>query len=77
MPDEKMDERLRAVLGPDGPELTCEACFEHIDKFAELELAGRDAESEVRGMRAHLDGCPACAEDYESLIALIASQPPT
>jgi hypothetical protein len=77
MPDEKMDERLGAVLGPNRPELTCEACFEQLDKFAELEHAGRDAEAEVRGMRAHLDGCPACAEDYESLMALIASQRPT
>jgi len=28
--------------------------------------------SSCRGMRAHLEGCPACAEEYESLKALLA-----
>jgi hypothetical protein len=26
----------------------------------------------VPDMRAHLDGCPACREEYESLLALVA-----
>ena len=25
------------------------------------------------GMRAHLAGCPACREEYESLVALLAA----
>jgi hypothetical protein len=25
----------------------------------------------VPGMRAHLEGCPACDEDYRSLLALL------
>ncbi|HEX6713062.1 MAG TPA: hypothetical protein VF066_06740 [Thermoleophilaceae bacterium] len=65
------DPRLRAVLGPAGPELTCEQCFEHLDHFVELELGGSDPESAVPGMRAHLAGCPACAEDHASLLALV------
>ena len=60
------------LLGPDGPEVTCEACFEHLDEYVELELAGEDAEARVPGMRAHLQGCPACHEDHESLLALVA-----
>ena len=65
------DPRLRAVLGPAGPELTCEQCFEHLDRFVELELDGADPEPAVPGMRAHLAGCPACAEDHDSLLALV------
>lgn len=41
----------------------------------ELERAGADAESQVPGMRAHLEGCPACREDHESLVALLNSWP--
>jgi hypothetical protein len=26
-------------------------------------------------MRAHLEGCPACNEDHDSLAALVASEP--
>ena len=74
MPDNTTDPRLKALLGPEGPELTCEQCFEHLDRFVELELAGHDPEAGVPGMRAHLAGCPACNEDHESLLALVASE---
>lgn len=59
------------LLGPAGPELTCEQCFEQLDRYVELEHAGRDAASAVPGMQAHLEGCPACAEDHDSLHALL------
>ena len=63
-------ELIRGLLGPSGPELTCEQCFEELDRYVELELAGGDAELEVPGMGAHLEGCPACREDHDSLLAL-------
>jgi hypothetical protein len=63
-------ELIRAMLGPEGPELTCEQCFEELDRFVELEIDGRDADAAVPGMRAHLQGCPACREEHESLLAL-------
>jgi hypothetical protein len=69
------DPRLEALLGPEGPELTCEQCFEHLDRFVELELAGTDAATAVPGMGAHLAGCPACAEDHASLLAFASSEP--
>jgi hypothetical protein len=55
-----------SLLGPSGPEVSCEECFEHLDEFVE----GRD----VPGMAAHLEGCPACREDYESLVALVREE---
>jgi hypothetical protein len=58
---------LQALLGPDGPELGCEECFEQLDRYVDLALAGRDADAAVPGMRAHLEGCPACREDHDSL----------
>lgn len=65
------DRLVRGLLGPDGPELTCEQCFEQLDRYVELELAGDRADREIPGMRAHLEGCPACAEDHESLLAFV------
>ena len=64
---------LDKLLGPDGPELTCDECFEHLDRYVELEHTGRDADAAIPGMHAHLRGCPACAEDHESLSALLAA----
>jgi hypothetical protein len=62
------------ILGPPGPELTCDECFEYLDHYVELELAGHDADAAVPGMRAHLEGCPACNEDRESLAAMVGSE---
>jgi anti-sigma factor RsiW len=36
----------------------------------DAEPAGEAADQRVPGMRAHLQGCPACHEEYESLRAL-------
>ena len=58
------------LLGPSEPEVSCEECFELLDEYVELELAGRDAAALLPGMRAHFEGCPACREDHESLRAL-------
>ena len=71
-PPELDRNRLARVLGPVEPELTCEECFAELDRYAELELAGAAADARVPGMRAHLQGCPACHEDHESLKALAA-----
>ena len=65
------DPDLERLLGPKGPEVTCEECFELLDEYVELEAADQDADALVPGMRAHLDGCPACKEDHESLRALV------
>ena len=67
MHSDRHDETLRRLLGPRGPELRCEECFERLDEYVDAELAGVPADERVPGMRAHLEGCPACHEDYESL----------
>ena len=65
-------ELLAELTGPAAPELTCEQCFEELDRYVELELAGADADAAIPGMRAHLEGCPACREDHLSLHAFVA-----
>jgi hypothetical protein len=66
---------LDRLLGPAGPEITCEECFERLDRYVELELAGRGGDAAIPGMRAHLLGCPACAEDHDSLAELLGAEP--
>lgn len=65
---------LARLLGPAASELTCDQCFDELDRYVELELAGHDADARVPGMRPHLEGCPACREDHESLRALVAHE---
>ena len=63
---------LKRLLGPAAPELTCDECFELLDVYVEAEVAAADEDVVVPGMRAHLEGCPACAEEHKSLRALAA-----
>jgi hypothetical protein len=65
---------LRRLLGDPGPELSCEACFEQLDRYVELDLAGAPHDELVPGMRAHLAGCAACDEEHRSLRALVAGE---
>ena len=68
---ERASDRLARLLGPARQEIGCDACFDHLDRYVELERAGADANAAVPGMAAHLEGCPACAEDRHALRALL------
>ena len=63
--------RVTALLGPAEPDIGCDGCFEELDRYVELELAGADAAAIIPGMRGHLAGCPACAEEHASLAAFL------
>ena len=66
------DPELERLLGPRGEQITCERCFDLLDEYVELEAEGRDADARIPGMRAHLEGCPACHDEHESLLALVS-----
>jgi hypothetical protein len=67
---------LKRLLGPAEPELLCDECFEKLDEYVELELEGARADDRIPGMRPHLEGCPACQEDYDSLRELVRGDEP-
>jgi hypothetical protein len=74
LPDrDRPDALLARALGPGEAELSCEECFAELDRYAELLLAGGEADRLVPGMRAHLAGCPACHEDLNGLLELLQS----
>jgi hypothetical protein len=74
MERDQLDQVLAGLLGPAGPEVGCDACFEELDRYVELELAGEDADAALPGLRAHLQGCPACREEHESLRTLVGGE---
>jgi hypothetical protein len=70
-----LNKALGRLLGPESPEVDCDVCFEQLDRYVELEVAGGDADAEIPGLRAHLQGCPACREEHDSLYALVSGEP--
>ena len=69
-----LKQALGRLLGPVGPEVGCDVCFHELDRYVELQLAGEDADAAIPGLRSHLDGCPACREEHESLHALVGGE---
>jgi hypothetical protein len=69
-----LKQALGRLLGPAGPEVGCDECFAELDRYVELGLEGREADALIPGLRAHLDGCPACREEHESLRALVSGE---
>jgi len=69
-----LEQVLGRLLGPAEQDIGCDACFDHLDRYVELELAGEDVDAAIPGFRAHLDGCPACREEHESLRALVSDE---
>ena len=66
------DALIERLLGPEAPEIGCDACFDELDRYVESQLLGGDGDMVVPGMGAHLAGCPACNEEYQSLHALVS-----
>jgi hypothetical protein len=74
MDDQTSDKIIKQLLGPASEEIFCDECFEKIDEYVELELRGEAADAAIPGMRAHLDGCPACRDEYHSLRELVLGE---
>jgi hypothetical protein len=68
MESNRDNKTLERILGPTEPEVTCEQCFDLLDQYVELELAGADPDAKLPGLRAHLAGC------HESLRDLVSAR---
>ena len=64
-------EAARLLTLPTDPWLSCEGCFDRMDAYVE-ELLMHPPAADDAAMRVHLAGCPACAEELESLLVLVA-----
>jgi hypothetical protein len=71
---EAWPDALERVLGPTGPQVGCDECFARIDRYVELEAAGGDAGATYPEMWTHLEGCPACKQEHDDLLAYLTSR---
>ena len=62
------------LLGTGERAVDCDECFDQLDRYVEAELARQPADELFPGLRAHLAGCPTCAEEHESLRALLETE---
>jgi hypothetical protein len=64
---------VRMAAGTRRDELGCDECFEQVDRFTEMVLAGKDAAAAMPLVQDHLDRCGDCREEFEALLAALRS----
>ncbi len=62
---------LRVLETVDHEEITCDELYEKLDLYVELEVGKKDAARIMPLMREHLDICPECCEEYETLLRVV------
>lgn len=63
--------QAESLVAASEPWMSCDDCFDHIDGYVEALL--RDGRGPDEPLRVHLARCPACHEEAESLISLVAA----
>ncbi len=49
-------------------ELSCDECFEELDRFVETQLSGLDAAEAMPLVEHHLSMCDGCRDEYQALL---------
>lgn len=58
---------LQNIQNTQDEEISCSECFDLVSHYVEVELAGDDAVAKMPQLKQHLDQCPTCREEYETL----------
>jgi len=62
---------VRGIVTARPDELGCDACFDELDHFVEMKLAGKDAAEAMPLVQDHLERCPPCREEFEALLTAL------
>jgi hypothetical protein len=62
---------VRKILTARPDEIGCDECFEQLDRFVEMTLAGKNAAEAMPLVQDHLERCGDCREEFEALLAAL------
>jgi hypothetical protein len=62
---------VRNILTARPDEIGCDECFEQLDRFVEMTLAGKNAAEAMPLVQDHLERCGDCREEFEALLAAL------
>jgi len=62
---------VRAIVNTRPDEIGCDECFEQLDRFVEVTLAGKNAAEAMPLVQDHLARCHDCREEFEALLAAL------
>lgn len=62
---------LQAVSMTDEAEISCDDVYALLDQFTEMVKRGKDAAHLMPLVQKHLDMCPDCREEFETLLKMM------
>jgi hypothetical protein len=65
---EVLKKMVQSIASTKANEIGCDECFEKVDRFAELELQGKNAAEAMPLVQDHLDRCNGCRDEFEALL---------
>jgi hypothetical protein len=68
---QKVKQLVRRIMTAHPDEIGCDECFEKLDCFVEMELAGKDVAEAMPLVRDHLQRCGNCREEFEALLTAL------
>ena len=68
---ETLKKMVRGVVTTRPDEIGCDECFEQLDRFIEMVLAGKNAAEAMPLVQDHLERCDDCREEFEALLAAL------
>jgi hypothetical protein len=66
-----LKEMARGIATTRPDEIGCAECFEQMDQFVDLSLAGKNAAQAMPLVQDHLERCGDCREEFEALLAAV------
>jgi hypothetical protein len=66
-----LKEMARGIVTARPDEIGCAECFDQMDEFVELTLAGKNAAQAMPLVEDHLNRCGDCREEFEALLAAV------
>ena len=66
-----LKQMVRGIITTRPDEIGCDECFEQLDRFVEMTLAGKNAAEAMPLVQDHLERCDDCREEFEALLAAL------
>jgi hypothetical protein len=70
-PDAEMAKMIQALAKTEEHEISCDDVFAVLDEFVEAVRRGENVLLLMPLVRQHLDMCPDCREEYETLLRML------
>ena len=71
LPDEVIERFLRILEEVRLEEMPCSQVYARLDEYVEKEMHGEEAAQVMPLLKEHLDLCPDCCEEYETLLKVL------